>query len=99
MCQDFPDFDEDDCSDNDDDFPDWDDIDEKQSQKERKMTIPDNSQVALIGVIFQPENETPWLVRDNRKALKNEFSCETKADVLDQIAIILDDMDQSKDHT
>ena len=63
------------------------------------MTIPDNSHVALIGVIFQPENETPWLVQDNRKALKNKLFCNTKADVLKQVTIILDDMDQSKDHT
>jgi hypothetical protein len=54
--------------------------------------IPDKSQVALIGVVFRPENEKPWLVRDNRKALRNEFPCNTKADVLDQIAVILDDM-------
>ena len=69
------------------------------------MTIPDNSQVALIGVVFQPESEKPWLVQDNRKALKNEFPCSTKADVLDQIAVILDDMhnpssklDQGSEH-
>ncbi len=56
------------------------------------MTIPENAKVGLIGIIFRPENETPWLVRDNRKALRNEFPCSTKAKVLDKIAEILDDM-------
>jgi hypothetical protein len=57
------------------------------------MNIPDEAKVALIGLIFNPSNiETPWLVQDNRKALKNEHPCATKADVLDKIAEILDDM-------
>jgi len=98
MCQDFLDFDEDTCGDNDDDFPDWDDIDEKQSQEERQMTIPVNSKVALVGIIFRPDDEMPWTIQDNRKALKSEHPCTTKADVLNQVAVILDDMDQSKDH-
>jgi hypothetical protein len=55
--------------------------------------IPEKSQFALIGVVFHPNHEKPWLVQENRKALKNEFPCQTKADVLDQVAIILDDMD------
>ena len=47
----------------------------------------------LIGVVYRHENdEQPWLVQDNRKALKNEFPCCAKADVLDKIAEILDDM-------
>jgi hypothetical protein len=51
------------------------------------------SQFGLIGVVFRHGNdEQPWLVQDNRKALKNEYPCTTKADVLDKIAIILDDM-------
>ena len=55
--------------------------------------IPENSKFALIGVVFRHGNdEQPWLVQDNRKALKNEFPCSTKADVLDKIAEILDDM-------
>ena len=48
---------------------------------------------------------SPWTVQDNRKALKSELPCRTKADVLDKIAIILDDMhnppsklDQNNDH-
>ena len=55
--------------------------------------IPDGAKVGLIGVIFDPNNiETPWLVQDNRKALKNEHPCHTKADVVDKIAEILDEM-------
>ena len=51
------------------------------------------SQFGLIGVVFRHDNdEQPWLVQDNRKALENEFPCQTKADVLNKIAIILDDM-------
>ena len=50
------------------------------------------SQFGLIGVIYRPRNDTPWVVEDNRKALKSEFPCQTKADVLNQVAIILDDM-------
>jgi hypothetical protein len=49
------------------------------------------SKVALIGVVFCP-NDGTWLVQDGRKALENEFPCVTKADVLDKIAEILDDM-------
>jgi hypothetical protein len=55
-------------------------------------TIPEQSKFALIGIIFHPTNEKPWLVQDNRKALKSEFPCGTKAGVLDEIAQILDDM-------
>jgi hypothetical protein len=51
---------------------------------------------ALIGVAFRSNLETPWLVQDHRKALKNEFPCATKVDVLDKIAEILDDMSHSK---
>ena len=50
------------------------------------------SQFGLIGIVFRPENEVSWTVQDNRKPLKNEFPCQTKADVLDKIAEILDDM-------
>ena len=51
------------------------------------------SQFGLIGVVFRHGNdEQPWVVEDNRKALDNEFPCITKADVLDKIAIILDDI-------
>ena len=50
------------------------------------------SQFGLIGVIYRPRNDTPWVVEDNRKALKSEFPCSTKADVLNKIAEILDDM-------
>jgi hypothetical protein len=63
------------------------------------MTIPENSKVALVGIIFRPDGETPWIIQDNRKALKSEYPCTTKADVLNKIAWILDDMDQSKGHT
>ena len=57
------------------------------------QTIPDPAKFALIGIIFNPKNdEQPWLVQDNRKALKNEYPCSSKADVLDKIADILDDM-------
>ena len=52
------------------------------------------SKVALIGVVFHP-NDGTWLVQDSRKALKNEFPCVTKADMLDKIAKILDDMSHS----
>ena len=54
--------------------------------------IPDNSKVGLIGVVFRPDDDQPWLVQDNRKALRNEHPCRTKADVLTKIADILDDM-------
>ena len=71
----------------------------------RNEPIPEKAQFGLIGVIFRPESELPWTVQDNRKALKNEFPCQTKADVLDKIAIILDDMhlpptklDRDNDH-
>jgi hypothetical protein len=59
--------------------------------------IPDAAQFALIGIVFHPgNNETPWIVQDNRKALKNEHPCATKAEVLNKIAEILDDMTNSK---
>ena len=68
-------------------------------------TIPEASKFALIGIILHPNQEKPWLIQDNRKTLKNEFPCQTKADVLDQVAIILDDMrlppsrlDRDNDH-
>ena len=54
--------------------------------------ISAKAQFALIGIICRPENEVSWTVQDNRKALKNEFPCRKKADVLDKIAVILDDM-------
>ena len=54
--------------------------------------IPEKSKFALIGVVFHPTNKQPWMVEDNRKALKSEFPCSTKADVLSQVAVILDDM-------
>ena len=67
------------------------DWDNEWDQPKRKMNRP--SQFGLIGVVFRPDNdEQPWLVQDNRKAPNNEFPCQTKADVLDKIAIILDDM-------
>ncbi len=74
------------CKDMDDE---WD-----QPQEEREMKpIPEKSKVALIGVVFCYGNdEQPWLVQDNRKALKNEFPCSAKADVLNKVAEILDDM-------
>ena len=51
------------------------------------------SQFGLIGIVFRHGNdEQPWLVQDNRKALKNEHPCATKIDVLDKIASIIDDM-------
>ena len=95
MCQEPNDLDDDDWDDDDwdEDDLDWDD-EWDQPQEEREMKpIPEKSKVALIGVAFCYENdEQPWLVQDNRKALKNEFPCGTKADVLDKIAEILDDM-------
>lgn len=54
--------------------------------------IPENSKCALVGIVFRPEGQQPWLVQDNRMALRNEFPCSTKGDVLDKIAAILDDM-------
>ena len=67
--------------------------------------IPEKSKFALIGIVFHPTNKQPWLCQDNRKALKSEFPCNTKADVLDKIAVILDDMhnppnklDRGNDH-
>ena len=54
----------------------------------------EKSQFALIGVILHPGHAVPWLVQDNRKALKNEYPCNTKADVLAKIAEILDDMQE-----
>ena len=59
----------------------------------RKSLNEQPSQFGLIGIVFRHgDDEQPWLVQDNRKALKNEFPCQTKADVLDKIANILDDM-------
>ena len=84
MCQEH-DLDDDDW---DEDDLDWDD-EWDQPQEERGMA----SQFGLIGVIYRHENdEQPWLVQDNRKALKNEFPCGTKANVLNKVAEILDDM-------
>ena len=48
-------------------------------------------------MVFNPDNiATPWLVQDNRKALRNEHPCPSKADVLDKIAEILDDLSHLK---
>jgi len=77
MCQDQDDWDQDA----------W---DAEWEPREEEMNTP--SQIGLIGVIFRPGQEPPWTVQDNRKALKSEFPCQTKADVLNQVAIILDDM-------
>ena len=77
MCQDQDDWDQDA----------WDD---EWEPREEEMNTP--SQFGLIGIIFRPGQEPPWTVQDNCKALKNEFSCQTKADVLNKIAEILDDM-------
>lgn len=82
MCQDLDDDDW-----NEDDL-DWDD--EWDQPQEEEMNTP--SQFGLIGVIFRPGQEPPWTVQDNRKALNNEHPCKTKADVLNQIAEILDDI-------
>ena len=78
MCQDDDDWDQDA----------WDA--EWEQPPEETMNPP--SQFALVGVIFRPSNDTPWTVQDNRKALKNEYPCATKIDVLNKIAEILDDM-------
>jgi hypothetical protein len=56
------------------------------------MNISEKAQFALIGIVFHPQQEEPWTVQDNRKALKSEFPCRTKADVLEKIAEMLDDM-------
>ena len=77
MCQDADDWDQD-------------ELDDEWEPREEEMNAP--SQFGLIGVIYRPSNDTPWTVQDNRKASKSEFPCQTKADVLDKIAIILDDM-------
>ena len=62
-----------------------------------KEPIPEKSQFGLIGMIFRPGNvERPWLVQDNRKALKNEYPCNTKAEALEKIAEILDDMNKPR---
>ena len=50
--------------------------------------VPEGAKVALIGIIFCPN--TAWIVQDNRKG--KEFPCRTKADVLNRLAIILDDI-------
>jgi hypothetical protein len=77
------------CQDQDDwDQEAWDA--EWEQPSEETMNSP--SQFGLIGVIFRPGQEPPWTVQDNRKALKNEFPCQTKADVLDNISDILDDI-------
>jgi len=95
MCQEPNDLDDDDWDDDDwdEDDLDWDD-EWDQPQEEREMKpIPEKSKVALIGVVFCYDNdEQPWLVQDNRKALKNEFPCRAKADVLNKVAEILNDM-------
>jgi hypothetical protein len=57
--------------------------------------IPEKAQFALVGIIFQPSHEEKWTVQDNRKALKSEYPCRTKADVLQVIANILAEMDRS----
>lgn len=57
--------------------------------------IPEKAQFALVGIIYQPSHERQWLVQDNRKPLKNESICQTKAEVLEKTAEILDEMDQS----
>ena len=59
--------------------------------------IPAKSQFGLIGLIYRPGNaEKPWLVQDNRKALKNEYPCGTKDEALAKIAEILDDMSKPR---
>ena len=83
------------CHDNDLDDDDWDendlDWDDEWDQPQEEQPPP--SQIGLIGIVFRHDNhEQPWLVQDNRKALNNEFPCSTKADVLNQIAEILDDL-------
>jgi hypothetical protein len=83
------------CHDNDLDEDDWDeddlDWDDEWDQTQEEQPLP--SQIGLIGIVFRHDNhEQPWLVQDNRKALDNKFPCSTKADVLDKIAEILDDM-------
>ena len=82
MCQEPDDLDGDDW-----DQDAWDD---EWEPREEEMNTP--SQFGLIGIIFRPGQEPPWTVQDNCKALKNEFSCQTKADVLNKIAEILDDI-------
>ena len=85
MCQEPDDLDDD----WDEDDIDWDD--KWDQPQEEEVNRP--SQFGLIGVVFRHDNhEQPWLVQDNRKALKSEFPCQTKADVLNKIAEILDDM-------
>jgi len=70
-----------------------DDWDEDDLDWDDEWEQPPPSQIGLIGVVFRPDNdEQPWLVQDNRKALNNQFPCSTKADVLNQVAIIIDDM-------
>jgi hypothetical protein len=59
------------------------------------VNLPEKAQFALVGIIFQPSHEEKWTIQDNRKALKHEFACRTKDEVLDKIAQILDEMDQS----
>jgi hypothetical protein len=54
------------------------------------MNVND-SNIALIGVAYRP-NDGTWTVQNNRKALKHEFLCIAKAEVLEKIAEILDDM-------
>ena len=62
--------------------------------------IPERAKFALIGVIFHPRNtEMPWLVQDSRKAVRNKFPCRNKAEALDKIAAVLDDMSETADQS
>jgi hypothetical protein len=83
MCDDAEDLNDDDWDDDNWDQDEWDD----------EWEQPPPIQIGLIGIVFRHGNdEQPWLVQDNRKALNNEHPCNTKADVLNQIADILDDI-------
>jgi hypothetical protein len=60
-------------------------------------SIPERAQFGLIGLIYRPGNaEKPWLVQDNRKALKSEYPCSTKAEALEKLAEILDAMSKPR---
>lgn len=55
--------------------------------------IPERARFLLMGMIYRPANvEMPWVVQDFRKSLKHECPCATKAEVLDKVAEIMDDM-------
>jgi len=48
---------------------------------------------ALIGIIYNPKDDSPWLVQDNRHG-RIETRCKTADDVIRVIRTILEEMQQ-----